>query len=137
MADEVRGAAQSEDDQPTCGKGVAANAVLPGKLADLTAARAEVLERHTKALDLTDPAAQQELDGYARVTRAHRTASAALRDLAAEMEACRDLPMGRHDLAIMMDPNGQMAAFRRFVEIERELISLLQTRLQQDEAKLG
>jgi hypothetical protein len=60
------------DDQPTCGKGIAANAVLPAKLAELTAATAEVLERHTKALDLTDPAAREEREAYVALVRAHR-----------------------------------------------------------------
>ena len=43
------------DDQWTCGKGLAAGADLPGKLAALLAARAEVLERHTRALDPSEP----------------------------------------------------------------------------------
>jgi len=60
------------DDQPTCGEGLAANAVLPAKLAELMAARAEVLKRHTRALDLTDAAAQKELDAYTSLERAHR-----------------------------------------------------------------
>ena len=30
------------DDQPTCGKGLAANSALPAKLEDLTAAMAQV-----------------------------------------------------------------------------------------------
>ena len=46
-------------DRPTCGEGLAANAVLPAKLAELMAAQAEVLKRHTRALDLTDAAAQK------------------------------------------------------------------------------
>src|ERR671935_3226006 len=60
------------DNQPTCGKGLAANAALPAKLAELVAARAEVLERHTQALDLTDPNARHELDAYTALARAPR-----------------------------------------------------------------
>jgi hypothetical protein len=48
-------------DRPTCGEGLAANAVLPAKLADLMTARAEVLKRHTRALDPIDATAQKEL----------------------------------------------------------------------------
>ena len=40
-------------DEPTCGKGLAEHSVVPRLMADLTDATAEVLERHTAALDLT------------------------------------------------------------------------------------
>jgi hypothetical protein len=121
-------------DQPTCGQGLAANAVLPAKLAELLAARAEVLERHAKALDRTDPNAQPELEAYANLARAHRSVASELTSLANEMAGCRDLPMARHDLAVMASPEGQMEAFRRFVAIERELLALLQTKLEEEEA---
>jgi hypothetical protein len=120
-------------DQPTCGKGLAANAVLPEQLAKLLSARAEVLERHTKALDLSDPNARQELDAYTSLARAHRSVAAELADLARQMAGYRDLPMARHDMRVMADPHGQAAAFRHFVATERELLELLQTKLQQEE----
>jgi hypothetical protein len=50
------------DDQPTCGHGLAGNAVLPAKLAELMAAQADVLERHTLALDPSDLHARRELE---------------------------------------------------------------------------
>jgi hypothetical protein len=124
------------DDQPTCGKGIAAGAALPAKLAELMAARADVLERHTKALDLTDPSSRAELDAYNRLVKAHRDAAGQLGSLAEEMAARRDLPMGRHDAAVMADPNGQMEAFRRFVTAERELTALLRASLEAEEAML-
>jgi hypothetical protein len=124
------------DDQPTCGKGLAANAVLPTKLAELMAAQAEVLERHTRALDPVDAAAHEELDAYASLVRAHRAAAGELASLAEAMTRCRDLPMGQHDMAVMTDPEGQAQAFRRFVNLERELLALLQTKLKQEEEML-
>jgi hypothetical protein len=123
------------DDQQTCGKGLAANAVLPAKLAELTAARAEVLERHTKALSQTDPNAQKELDAYATLARAHRGIAAELTRLAQQMAGYQDLPMARHDMEVMADPKGQAKAFQRYVAVERELLTLLQTNLG-DEEKL-
>jgi hypothetical protein len=120
------------DDQPTCGKGLAANAVLPAKLAELTAATAEVLERHTKALDLTDPAAREEFDAYAALVRAHRTMAGQLATLAQQMAAYRDLPMGRHEEAVMADPGGQAEAFQRFVALERELLALLSAKVEEE-----
>lgn len=128
--------AMARDDRPTCGQGLAANAVLPAKLAELTAARADVLERHMKALDLTDPASRQEHDAYAALVRAHRDVVSALDHLAQQMAGYRDLPMGRHDMAVMADPNGQAATFRRFVALERELLELLQTKLAEEEQLL-
>jgi hypothetical protein len=118
------------DDRPTCGEGLAANAVLPAKLAELMAAQAEVLERHTRALDPTDAAAQKELDAYTKLERAHRDVASELADLAEEMAGYRELPMGRHDMRVMSDPKGQMEAFRRLVAVERELLALLQTKLE-------
>ena len=123
-------------DRPTCGEGLAANAVLPAKLAELMAARAEVLKRHTRALDLTDAAAQKELDAYTSLERAHRDVASGLADLAEEMASYRNLPMGRHDMTVMTDPKGQMEAFRRFVAEERELLALLQTKLEAEEELL-
>ena len=117
-------------DRPTCGEGLAANAVLPAKLAELMAAQAEVLERHTRALDLTDATSQKELDAYTKLERAHRDVAGELADLAEEMARYRDLPMGRHDMAVMTDPKGQMEAFRRFVAVERELLEQLQAKLE-------
>ena len=113
------------DEQPTCGKGLAASAALPAKLGELLAARGDVLERHMKALDLTDPSSRAERDVYESLTRAHRDLARGLTDLAREMAASRDLPMGRHDPAVMADTKGQMEAFRRFVATERELVDMV------------
>lgn len=99
---------KEHDKRPTCGEGLAANAVLPAKLSELMAAQAEVLERHTRALDPTDAAAQKELDAYTKLE---------LADLAEEMASYRGLPMGRHNVRILSDPKGQMEAFRRFVAV--------------------
>ena len=125
------------DDQPTCGQGLAANAVLPAKLAELVAAQADVLERHTRALDPSDPDAQRELEAYASLTGAYRALTAELTRVAEEMAGCRDLPMVRHDMAVMTDPQGQAEAFRRFVGVERELLALLQAKLDRESELLA
>jgi hypothetical protein len=125
------------DDQPTCGKGLAANAVLPTKLAELMAAQAEVLERHTRALDLADVAAKEELDAYTELARAHRGVAGELASLAEAMTRYRDLPMGRHDMSVMTDPDGQAQAFRRFVALERDFLALLHAKLESGEKLLS
>jgi hypothetical protein len=117
-------------DRPTCGEGLAANSILPAKLAELMAAQAEVLERHTRALDPTDAAARKEFDAYTKLERAHRDVASELADLAEEMASYRELLMGRHDMRVMSDPKGQVEAFRYFVAVERELLALLQTKLE-------
>jgi hypothetical protein len=126
-----------DNDEPTCGKGIAANAVLPAKLAELMNARAEVLDQHTRALDLTDTNARIENDAYAQIVRAHREIGVALDNLARQMAGCRDLPMGRHDMNVMADPKGQMEAFRQFVHTERELSEFLRAKVEEDEKYLS
>ena len=124
------------DDQPTCGTGLAASASLPTKLAALMAALAEVLERHTHALDLTDAATKEEHDAYTKLARAHRVVAGELASLAEAMTHYRDLPMGQHDMTVMADPNGQAQAFQRFVALERELLSHLQAKVEEEEQML-
>jgi hypothetical protein len=51
----------SMEEEPTCGKGLAEQSVLPAKLGQLMASLADNLEVHLKALDLTDENARQEL----------------------------------------------------------------------------
>jgi hypothetical protein len=121
-----------DHDTPTCGKGLAANADLPARLAQLLAARAEVLERHTHALDVNDANSIQEKDAYHSLVRGHRAVVSALEALSQEMAGYRTLPMGQHDMAVMMDPNGQRAAFAQFVELERGLVDFLSARLAED-----
>jgi ABC-type glycerol-3-phosphate transport system substrate-binding protein len=98
-------------DTPTCGTGLAANAVLPAKLGDLLGATAEVLERHSAALDRTEPAGRAELEAYTALVRAHRAIARDLAGLAQQMAGYRDLPVARHDEAVLADPAGQAAAF--------------------------
>jgi hypothetical protein len=124
------------NDQPTCGQGLAANADLPAKLAELMAAMADVLERHTDALDLTDSAAREEFDAYSALVQAHRTVADELASLAQQMAGYRDLPMGRHDEAALADPQGQAEAFQRLLTTERELLALLSAKVAEGEELL-
>jgi hypothetical protein len=112
-------------EQQTCGRGLAANAALATKLAELMMARAEVLERHTRALDPHEPAGQREIEAYAGLVGSHRDIAARLKSLATQMSSYRDLPMARHDMKAMTDPQGQAEAFERFQTIEREVGELL------------
>ena len=109
----------------TCGKGLAANAVLPERLATVMAAMAEVLEVHMEALDLEDDHSRQEYEAYRTVSQHLRQTASQLVASAQEMAAYRDLPMGRHDMAAMTRPSVR-ESFAAFVGRKQELLALLQ-----------
>jgi hypothetical protein len=123
-------------DQPTCGEGLAENAALPAKLAELITAVAEILELHMRALDRTDPAAAREYEAYATLVKEHRAIGAQLQATTRRMAAYRDLPMGRHDREAMSDPKA-FAAFERFVAIKQELMELLHRTAERDDKILA
>jgi hypothetical protein len=123
------------DDQPTCGKGLADYSVLPETLGKLTAAAAEILEVHMKALDRTDKNAQAEYAAYLNLVKEHRAIATQLLATAQRMSGHRDLPMGRHDVKAMSSPRA-LEVFERFVKLEDELVTLLRNRLEQDRKML-
>ena len=127
----------SEDEQWTCGKGLAASSGLPAKLGELMGTMAEMLERHTKALDLGEAAGREEQAAYASLVKRYGEVAAGLEGRAAEMAGYRDLPMASHDMAVMQDPKGQGEAFGRVVEIEKELVELLRERVKEAEEMMG
>jgi hypothetical protein len=122
-------------DQPTCGKGLAENSVLPAKLGEVVATVAENLEVHMKALDLEDDDANKEHDAYLNLARQHRKIAAQLQATGEEMAGCRDLPMGKHDEKAMTSPN-VVEAFEKLVQVEQELLTLLQNRAEQHKEML-
>jgi hypothetical protein len=120
----------------TCGKGLAENAALPAALGTVTAAMAQILELHMRALDLGDPDAAKEREAYAKLVEQQRVVAAELQAIANRMTGYRDLPMGRHDLAVMSDARS-LAAFEKFVQTRQELLALLQSTKAQDEKMLA
>ncbi|MGH7712501.1 MAG: hypothetical protein ACREOG_14520 [Gemmatimonadaceae bacterium] len=124
------------DEQRTCGQGLAEHAALPAKLAELTDAVAETLERHQEALDLSDESSRREHAAYVELAQQHRSTAAELRATAAQMAGYRGLPMGRHDPAKLTGAKA-IAAFDGFVRHEEELLSLLRARLEGDRAMLA
>ena len=124
------------NDQPTCGKGLAENAALPAKLGDLISSVADVLEAHLPALDVTDEPSRKERDVYLHLVGEHRQAAFQLKAIATQMVGYRELPMGRHFEQAMAAPP-VLQSFQRFVRMERELLAMLQHRLQEDEQMLA
>lgn len=122
-------------DQRTCGQGLAATSALQAKLGALVASTADNLELHMTALDLSDEHSQRELTAYRHLAHQHRAIAAQLESTAAQMAGYRDLPMGRHDMSILLDPK-MREAFSKFVAAETELCTQLQHRLEEDHALL-
>lgn len=118
------------DEQPTCGNGIAANAVLPRAMGRVAFALSGVLECHTKALDVKDPAGRMEYDAYRRLVDAFRALAPQLRTLGEQMAGYRDLPMARHDPSAMASPEA-VAALKEFVSVEQQLLDVLQEQVQE------
>ena len=123
-----------QEEQSTCGRGLAASAVVPSALAAVAAGLAQNLEVHTRALDPDDPAA-----GRRRGLRRHRARSPERRRrpaaAAEEMDAAVDLPMGAHDMAAMTTTD-VLDAFERHVAAEDDLLRVLEARRADNEQML-
>lgn len=124
------------DAQQTCGKGLAQRSTLTACLGELVAATARVLEVHMKALDLTDENAKREYEAYRELASAHRRIAIELADTATRMAGYRTLPMGRHDMSVMMSP-APRHAFAGFVKQEEALMALVHEMHVQDSAMLA
>ena len=114
-----------QQDDWTCGKGLAASAVLPERLGAVMAAMAEVLQIHMEALDSEDDDSRREHEAYRRVSQQLGQVASQLDALAREMAAYRDVPMGRHDMEAMNRPIVR-ESFAAFVGRKQELLTLLQ-----------
>lgn len=117
----------SEDDTPTCGKGIAANAVLPERIAALLAAMAAIYENHIRALDAAEANGKLEIDAYARLMRDFRAAAKEISGLADAMRSYRDLPMAEHDMAVLMDAKS-IEAMEALVSAQEHLATLVTQR---------
>jgi hypothetical protein len=123
------------EEPSTCGQGLASRSILPGKLGELLAALARILEAHMRALDPAEADARKELDAYAALVTAHRDVADRLSGIAVQMADYRNLPMAAHEEAAMSDAVAHKA-FENFVRAEQELATLLQQHLQEDQTML-
>jgi hypothetical protein len=119
------------DQPPTCGRGLADNASLPAKLGELSSALGSILEAHIPSLDLTDDRSRTESEVYQDLAKDLRRAGLLLETIARQMSGSRDLPMGRHDKRALASP-AALNSFQGFAQLEQELLTLLQHRLEQD-----
>jgi hypothetical protein len=111
-------------DEQTCGKGLADNAVLPAKLAELIDSQAAVLEHHMSSLDRAEPPGRAEYDAYASLVTQHRQIGRLLAQTAENMMASRDLPMAGHNIDALSNAIA-VTVFQKFVQREEELAAML------------
>jgi hypothetical protein len=123
------------EEPSTCGQGLASRSTLPGKLAELLAALARILEAHMRALDPADADARKELDAYATLVTGHRDVADRLSGIANQMADYRNLPIAPHDHAALADAVAHKT-FENFVRLEQELATLLGEQLQDDQKML-
>jgi hypothetical protein len=124
------------DEAQTCGKGLAANSVLPARLGELTGALANLLEVHVEALDPSDEDARRERDAYRRLASEYRDIASRLIATSGLMASYHDMPMAPHDMGFMTGPK-PLGAFEQLVEAKRHALALLQESSDADEEMLA
>lgn len=122
--------ASSSDEQWTCGKGLAAHAGVPARMAEYLKSLAENLEAHVPTIDTDDPDGQTERAAYVRLSKEYEALAAQLARTAEQMHEYRDLPAARHHEEKLTDPR-LLEAFERFVAVETELADVLATSAEQ------
>ena len=123
-------------DEPTCGTGMAANAILPTRMAEVLAAMADVLTRHTESLDPDEPAAAAEKDAWLAIAAEQRRIAGHLTATADRMAATKDLPLADHDMSALTSTEAR-SAFAHFVTAQERLSDLLTEQLVQYRAMLA
>jgi hypothetical protein len=120
------------DDEPTCGKGIAAHAVISHKLGALIDGIADNFEQHLPALDGNDAATRGERAAYASLLVKHREIATLLRAVGDEMASCQGLAMPAHDMAVLQaEPAAK--AFEHYIVTLRATVAALQAVLAEDQ----
>jgi hypothetical protein len=125
-----------QEEQPTCGKGLAAHAALPEKLGALLSAMAELLENHTRSLPLEDANALSEREAYDRLIKDQRVISTSLKALSDAMRSYRGLPIAPHDEGTLTDQRS-LQVFDSFICAEEGVLALLQRSVDEHRAMRG
>lgn len=111
-------------DEATCGTGMAQYAALPMRMAELTAALADVLTRHTEALDTDEPAGAQEREAWLAVASEHRDLTARLSAAGDRMASYGGMPSATHDLSVLTAPEA-VRSYEHFAAAQLRLHDLL------------
>jgi hypothetical protein len=119
----------------SCGGGLAEHATLPTKLAELFGSVAETLAVHTTSLDPTEENARMERAAYERLIEEHRRAAEVLSAIGQDLASCRDMPAATHDRKTVSSKQA-LEAFEDVVKREREILALLEKRVEDDQKTL-
>jgi hypothetical protein len=120
----------------TCGQGLAANAVVPERMAALLDATANVLQNHIRSLNPADAVARLERNAYEHIISEQRGVASKLSSLARAMRSYRDLPMAAHDQRVLADRTS-IDVFSAFVDAEEGMLTMLQENVRSDRDMLG
>jgi uncharacterized protein YndB with AHSA1/START domain len=123
-------------EQPTCGKGLAENAVLPARFSEIMGCMAENLELHMQTLDLSNKNAKLEYAAYQNLVMEHKDIAVRLMNTARNMYSYYDLPIAKHDEKKLENP-AIATVFKKFNSLEEELIALLRRRMKKDKKILA
>lgn len=85
-----------ENEEWTCGMGLAHHSAIPAKVADYLAALTEMLRAHLRTIDTSGPTGQAERDAYTELGDAYSDLAERLSKTAARMHAYKDLPAAPH-----------------------------------------
>lgn len=115
-------------DEATCGTGMASNAILPTRMAEVMAALADVVTRHTESLDSDEVAGAAESEAWLAIATEHRQLARQLSAAADHMESQQDLPVANHDMSVLTSENA-MSALEHYVAAQERLSELLRQQL--------
>lgn len=122
----------AHDDEPTCGKGIAAHAAIPQKLGALIDGLADNFEQHLPSLTDNDAATRGERAAYRSLLEQHREIATRLRKVGDEMASYKNLAMPAHDMAVLQaEPAAK--AFEQYIVTLRATVAALQNVLAEDQ----
>lgn len=116
------------EEQPTCGQGLAAHALVPQLIAALMNATSDNLIAHLPMLVAGDADTQHERSVYERLSGMHLEAAAMLDAIATEMKEQHDMRMGQHDVETMSHEN-MSKALESMARAEAQLVAQLEVQL--------
>lgn len=125
----------ADNEEWTCGKGLAHHAAVPAKMAEYLEALTETLQTHLRTINTTTASGQDEWSAYRELADAFADLADGLGTTATRMRGYRDLPPAPHHQDELAKPV-LMDVFTRFVRIETELAALLRESADQDQAML-
>ena len=121
---------------PTCGQALAQMSAAPSKVAEITAAVADMFAAHAALMDQgKDEASLAEAKGLRAIATLHRQMSSDATKTAAAMKAAESWPAAPHDMAKFSTDPRLTAATKRAVTAQKELIVLLQKMVADMEAQ--